>query len=67
MAVVRRAQQAQVTGTVIAPHAKRALVVELEPVLFGAALSPLVDESAAAAVAFVHGASHRGGDVASRW
>jgi hypothetical protein len=63
-AVVLRAEQADVHRAVIAAHAERQAVVELELLSLGAALALPVDEAAALAVALAHRAPHRGGNVA---
>lgn len=65
--VVGRAEQAQVLHRVFAAAGPgHAAVVEMEASRRRAAPARLVDEAAAAAVAHVHRASHRGGDVPRR-
>ena len=66
VAVVGRAQEADVLGTVIPSHAEGVSVVELEPVPRGAASALLVDVTAAVAVALAHRTPDGGGDVARR-
>ena len=58
------AQEASIPETVIPSHAEGVSVVELEPVLCGAASTLLVDVAAAVAVAFAHRTPDSGRDVA---
>src|SRR5207344_2623571 len=64
VAVVARAQEADVGSAMVAAHGERVAMVELEPVPFGATSTALVDEAAAIPVALVHSTPHGGRDVA---
>ena len=61
---MRSAQQADVVGPVIASQAEGMPVMQLEPVSLGAAPACFVDEATAVLVAFAHGATHGGWNVA---
>ena len=62
--VVTRTPQADGFRVVGASTAERIVVVELEPLAFAAAPTPLVHESALVAITFSYGAPHRSRDVA---
>jgi hypothetical protein len=66
MAIVSRAQEADVSGAVIAAHAEGMAVMELQPVPLGAATALPVDEATAVLVALAHSAAHGSRDVARR-